>query len=136
MNEQVSKNYLPTRKKNRSMFVSFRQRYPIISEQVAPSLEFEGQFERGIQSLKQHQDVLVVTLISQIIYPRQRYPRQPFRGHYDLWTRWRPLKLPILNDRVRRQPSGVYPKSAHVRVCRFQLILSLYMLMLSILILG
>ena len=36
-------------------------------------------------------------------------------------------KLPILNDRVRRQPSGVYPRSAHVRVCRFQLILSLYM---------
>ena len=37
-------------------------------------------------------------------------------------------KLPILNDRVRRQPSGVYPKSAHVRVCHFLVILSLYML--------
>ena len=29
----------------------------------------------------------------------------------------RPLKQPILNDRLRRQPSGVYPRSAHVRVC-------------------
>ena len=44
-----------------------------------------------------------------------------FEATYDLWTRGRPLKQPILNDRVRRQPSGVYPKSAHVRVCHFQL---------------
>ena len=29
------------------MFVSFTQCYPTISEQVAPSLEFEGQFEKG-----------------------------------------------------------------------------------------
>ena len=51
-----------------------------------------------------------------------------FEATYDLWTRGRPLKLPILNDHVRRQPSEVYPKSAHVRVCCFQFILSLYML--------
>ena len=42
-----------------------------------------------------------------------------FEETYDLWTRGRPLKLPILNDHVRRQPSEVYPKSAHVRVCYF-----------------
>ena len=38
------------------------------------------------------------------------------------WTRGRPLKRPILNDRLQRQPSGVYPRSAHVRVIQFQII--------------
>ena len=46
------------------------------------------------------------------------FPRKPFRGNYDLWTKGRPLKYPILKV-YRRQPSGVYPKSAHVRVCYF-----------------
>ena len=42
-----------------------------------------------------------------------------FEATYDHWTRGRPLKLPILNDHIRRQPSEVYPKSAHVRVFCF-----------------
>ena len=32
LKEQVSKNYLPTRKKNRSMLISFRHCYPTIDE--------------------------------------------------------------------------------------------------------
>ena len=36
-------------------------------------------------------------------------PRQPFRGNFDIWTKGRPLKHPILNDRLRRQPSGSVP---------------------------
>ena len=59
-----------------------------------------------------------------------------FEATYDLWTRGRPLKLPILNDHVRRQPSEVYPKSAHVRVCYFQLICLCTCQWLSMLILG
>ena len=27
-------------------------------------------------------------------------PRQPFRGNFDLWTKGRSLKHPILNDRL------------------------------------
>ena len=41
--------------------MSFRQCYPTIEEQVAPSLEFSGQFDfRDVWSLKQRQDALVV----------------------------------------------------------------------------
>ena len=40
LKEQVSKNHLPTRKKNQFVLMSFRQCYPTIDEWVASSLEF------------------------------------------------------------------------------------------------
>ena len=76
--KQVPTSIYLLEKENVSVLVSFRQCYPTISEQVASLLEFEGQFERDVRPLKQCQDVLVITLMSQIIYLRQQYPRQPF----------------------------------------------------------
>ena len=39
-------------------------------------------------------------------------PEQGFRGNFDLWTKGRPLKHPILNDRLPKATEvRVYPKS-------------------------
>ena len=75
---------LPTQKKNRFVSVSFRQRYPTISEQVAPSLEFKGQFKKGRTVTK----AMLGRLSNNPNFLDQLFeatiPRQSFRGNYDL----------------------------------------------------
>ena len=57
------------------------------------------------------------------------YSRQQFRGNLSeatliFETKGRPLKYPIPNDRLPKATEvGVYPRSAHVRVLQFQVII-------------
>ena len=45
LKEQVSKNHLPTRKRNGSMLMSFRLVFQAMDERVTASLEVRGEFE-------------------------------------------------------------------------------------------